>query len=118
MTGREGETPAVIIPVNGGHVTASQVRDLRGVIERENAARGVFMTLQEPTAPMRKEAAAAEFWQTAASAAASTPACRSSASKPIAPEHVLFRAFRFGFGGVLEGSDVLLGGHVDPRAAQ
>jgi site-specific DNA-methyltransferase (adenine-specific) len=64
MTDREGETKTVIISVKGGHVTASQVRDLRGVIEREDAAIGVFITLEPATAPMRKEAAEAGIWQT------------------------------------------------------
>jgi hypothetical protein len=35
-------------------VTASQVRDLRGMIEREGASGGVFITLEPATAPMRK----------------------------------------------------------------
>jgi site-specific DNA-methyltransferase (adenine-specific) len=64
MTDREGETTSIIISVKGGHVTASQVRDLRGVIEREGAAIGVFITLEPATAPMRKEAADAGIWQT------------------------------------------------------
>lgn len=64
MTDREGETKAIILSVKGGHVTASQVRDLRGVIEREDAAIGVFITLEPATAAMRKEAAEAGFWQT------------------------------------------------------
>jgi hypothetical protein len=38
--------------------------DLRGVIEREEAAIGVFIALEAPTAPMRKEAAEAGFFQT------------------------------------------------------
>jgi hypothetical protein len=54
-------------------VTASQVRDLRGVIEREEAAIGVFITLEEPTAPMRKEAAEAGMWKTKSVAASSHP---------------------------------------------
>ena len=35
------------------------IRDLRGVIEREKAEIGVFLTLTPPTAPMTREAAAA-----------------------------------------------------------
>ena len=50
--------------VKGGHATVSQVRDLRGVIERDDAAIGVFVTLEPPTGPMKKEAAEAGFWQT------------------------------------------------------
>lgn len=57
-------TKSLIISVKGGHVTSSQVRDLRGVIEREDAAIGVFITLEPPTAAMREEAADAGFWQT------------------------------------------------------
>jgi hypothetical protein len=73
MTDREGETKTIIISVKGGHVTASQVRDLRGVIEREDAAIGVFITLEEPTAAMRKEAADASFWQTKSLAGSKHP---------------------------------------------
>jgi len=54
----------VIISVKGGHVTSSQVRDLRGMIEREEAVIGVFITLEPATSVMRKEAAEAGFWQT------------------------------------------------------
>ena len=34
-----------------------QVRDLIGVVEREKAAMGLFISLESPTAPMRREAA-------------------------------------------------------------
>jgi hypothetical protein len=37
------------------------VRDLRGVIEREEAEMGVMVTLANPTAPMLSEAASAGF---------------------------------------------------------
>lgn len=55
----EAEIKEVMISVKGGHVTASQVRDLHGVIEREGGAIGVFLTLEPPTAPMKSEAAEA-----------------------------------------------------------
>jgi site-specific DNA-methyltransferase (adenine-specific) len=64
MTDRAGETKTIMLSVKGGHVTSSQVRDLRGVIEREDAAIGVFITLEPATSAMRKEAAEAGFWQT------------------------------------------------------
>jgi DNA modification methylase len=73
MTDREGETKTIIISVKGGNVTSSQVRDLRGVIEREEAAIGVFITLEKPTAAMRKEAAEAGFFQTKSLAASKHP---------------------------------------------
>jgi DNA modification methylase len=58
-----GEKPKqIILSVKAGHVTASQVRDLRGVIEREQAAIGVLLSMEEPTGPMRKEAANAGFY--------------------------------------------------------
>lgn len=52
----------IIISVKGGeNVGVQMVRDLRGVIEREEAEMGVLVTLAEPTAPMLHEAAAAGF---------------------------------------------------------
>lgn len=73
ITDSASETRSIIISVKGGNVTVSQLRDLRGVIERENAAVGVFITLEAPTAPMRKEAAEAGFFQTKALAATKHP---------------------------------------------
>lgn len=56
------KTKQIVISVKGGATGVRDVRDLRGVIERENAAVGVLITLQEPTKPMRTEAAAAGFY--------------------------------------------------------
>lgn len=58
-----GKTKQIIISVKGGGVGAQDVRDLRGVIERERAEIGVLLTLQEPTRPMRTEAASAGFYK-------------------------------------------------------
>jgi len=52
----------VLVQVKSGHVTAAQVRDLRGTVERENAAIGVFVTLEPATSAMHKEAASAGFY--------------------------------------------------------
>jgi hypothetical protein len=38
------------------------VRDLRGVLDREKAAMGVLISLQPPTGPMEAEAAIAGFY--------------------------------------------------------
>jgi hypothetical protein len=73
LTDREGQTASVIISVKGGKVSVAQVRDLRGVVEREGAAMGVFISLEEPTAPMRKEAADAGMWQSRAVAGSQHP---------------------------------------------
>jgi site-specific DNA-methyltransferase (adenine-specific) len=59
-----GKAKKIIIQVkSGGQVTVSQIRDLKGVLEREKAAIGAFISLAEPTAPMWKEAATAGFYE-------------------------------------------------------
>lgn len=58
-----GPTKQVILSVKAGHVHAPFVRDLRGVVEREQAALGVLITFEEPTQPMRSEAASAGFYE-------------------------------------------------------
>ena len=47
----------VVIQVKGGRVSSPDVRDLKGVVEREKAAFGLFITLEEPTRAMLTEAA-------------------------------------------------------------
>ena len=49
--------------VKAGSLHANYVRDLRGVIEREKAAIGVLITMEQPSQPMRSEAASAGFYQ-------------------------------------------------------
>jgi site-specific DNA-methyltransferase (adenine-specific) len=56
------ETKQVILSVKAGHTNVAHVRDLRGVIEREGAEIGVLITMEEPTQPMRTEAADAGFY--------------------------------------------------------
>jgi site-specific DNA-methyltransferase (adenine-specific) len=47
----------VLVSVKSNEVVnPAMIRDLRGVIERENAAVGIFITLTEPTSGMLKEA--------------------------------------------------------------
>jgi NACHT-associated inactive restriction endonuclease len=59
-----GKTKQIILSVKSGGVTVKDVRDLRGVIEREQAEIGVLITLEEPTKPMLSEAASAGFYKT------------------------------------------------------
>ena len=73
LVDRKGTTRTVILSVKGGGVTVAQVRDLRGVVEREDAAIGVFISLEEPTKTMRQEAAEAGFWQTGSVGKSSHP---------------------------------------------
>lgn len=58
-----GKTRQVLISVKSGRTGVSDVRDLRGVVEREEAEIGVLITMREPTRPMRTEAAAAGFYR-------------------------------------------------------
>jgi site-specific DNA-methyltransferase (adenine-specific) len=52
-----------IVSVKGGeNVQVSMIRDLVGVLDREKAPMGLFVTLSEPTKPMVAEAAAAGQW--------------------------------------------------------
>jgi DNA modification methylase len=59
----DGKTKQIVLSVKGGALKAQDVRDLRGVIEREKAKIGVLLTLQEPTKAMRTEAASAGFYK-------------------------------------------------------
>jgi site-specific DNA-methyltransferase (adenine-specific) len=58
-----GTTKQIIFSVKGGHLAATHVRDLRGVIEREKAEIGVLISMEPPTKPMLKEAAEAGLYQ-------------------------------------------------------
>ncbi len=58
----KGKTKQVIFSVKAGNVTVSQVRDLGHVVTREQADIGVLISMQEPTKPMRAEAAGAGFY--------------------------------------------------------
>lgn len=55
-------TGRIIVSVKGGdNVGVQMVRDLRGVIEREEAEMGILVTLADPTKPMRTESDAAGY---------------------------------------------------------
>jgi DNA modification methylase len=59
----EGEqSKQIIFSVKAGGVTVSQVRDLMGVLDREDAQIGVFLCFEEPTKPMLREAAESGFY--------------------------------------------------------
>jgi len=56
-------TERVVVSVKGGDsVSVPMVRDLKGVLDREKAPIGVFLTLAPPTRPMEAEAASAGFY--------------------------------------------------------
>jgi site-specific DNA-methyltransferase (adenine-specific) len=52
----------ILIQVKSGHVSRGDIGQLRGTIERDNAAIGVFITLEEPTQPMMTEAISAGYY--------------------------------------------------------
>jgi DNA modification methylase len=58
-----GKTREILISVKAGRTGVRDVRDLRGVIEREDAEVGVLITMSPPTKPMRAEAASAGFYR-------------------------------------------------------
>jgi len=60
-----GQAKKIIVQVKSGHVKVGDVRDLKGVMEREKAAIGCFITLEESSGPMRTEAVSAGFYESA-----------------------------------------------------
>ncbi|MCX6037308.1 MAG: DNA methyltransferase [Chloroflexi bacterium] len=59
----KGKMERVLIQVKSGHVNSGMIRDLRGTVEREGAAVGVFITLDPPTSDMTTEAVSAGYHQ-------------------------------------------------------
>ncbi len=53
----KGKAKRVLVQVKSG-----DIRDLRGTVERENAAMGVFVTLEEPSRQMKTEAVTAGYY--------------------------------------------------------
>jgi DNA modification methylase len=53
----------IIIQVKSGHVKSGDIRDLKGVLEREKAQIGAFITLKSATKDMMKEAISAGFYE-------------------------------------------------------
>ena len=56
------EVKRILISVKSGGINSGQVRDLRGTVEREGAAIGVFVTLHPPTKHMTEEAVKAGWY--------------------------------------------------------
>lgn len=52
----------ILVQVKGGGVQRSDIATLKGDVEREKAEAGLFITLEEPTRPMRDEAVSAGTW--------------------------------------------------------
>ena len=57
-----GKAKTVLVQVKSGHVQRNVIATLKGDMEREKAEMGLLVTLEAPTAPMEREAAAAGFY--------------------------------------------------------
>jgi len=57
-----GKPKRALVQVKSGHVKSGDIRDLRGVVEREGAVVGIFLTLESPTREMETEAVSAGFY--------------------------------------------------------
>ncbi|MCL5407376.1 MAG: restriction endonuclease [Patescibacteria group bacterium] len=55
----KNEYGKIIIQVKSGHVQRNQIAILKGDVDREKAEGGLFITLEEPTRPMKDEAVSA-----------------------------------------------------------
>ena len=60
---KEGTAKRVLVQVKSGKVSSRDIRDLVGTVNREKAAIGVFVTLENPSAPMATEATVAGFYR-------------------------------------------------------
>ncbi|MGQ9658463.1 MAG: restriction endonuclease, partial [Fimbriimonadales bacterium] len=58
------EPKRALIQVKSGRVSVKDIRDFRGVLERERATLGLFLTLEPPTRDMTLEAEQAGFYTT------------------------------------------------------
>jgi DNA modification methylase len=59
---KDKEAKQIIFSVKAGKLNAVHLRELRGVVEREKAAIGVLICMEEPTKNMRHESATAGFF--------------------------------------------------------
>jgi hypothetical protein len=62
---KPGSFENVILSVKAGKTGSAHIRDLKGVLEREKAAIGVLISMQEPTSAMKTEAVTAGFYESA-----------------------------------------------------
>ena len=58
-----GKAKRIIVQVKSGHVNRGMIATLKGDMDRENAAIGIFITLEEPSEPMQQEAFGAGFYE-------------------------------------------------------
>jgi site-specific DNA-methyltransferase (adenine-specific) len=59
---RTGKLKRCLVQVKSGHVSSATMRDLIGTLNREGAEMALLVTLDPPSAPMRREATEAGFY--------------------------------------------------------
>ena len=62
IDGPRRSTRKAVVQVKSGKVSSPLIRDLKGTVDREKAALGLFITLEDPTRDMRTEAVSAGFY--------------------------------------------------------
>lgn len=62
INGPRRSTKKAVVQVKSGRVSVAHIRDLKGVMARENAELGLFITLDTPTRAMVAEAVSAGFY--------------------------------------------------------
>jgi len=63
FTDKHGELTSVLVSVKSGHVNSGMVRDLKGAMDRDKAAIGLFITLEEASKEMHLEADTTGLWR-------------------------------------------------------
>ncbi len=59
---KPGDYKKAVVSVKGGKLSSPMIRDLKGVMQREGAVIGILVTNDQPTGPMKTEAADAGRW--------------------------------------------------------
>jgi len=60
---KKPQTIKVVVQVKSGHVQVKDVREFKTVIENTKSEMGLFVTLEEPTAPMTQEALSSGYYK-------------------------------------------------------
>jgi hypothetical protein len=60
---KKARTKQIVLSVKSGSVSVKDMRDLRGVLDREGAQIGVLICMEKSTKAMRTEAASAGFYK-------------------------------------------------------
>ena len=62
VDGPKRKMEKAVVQVKSGRVSSPHIRDLKGTMEREKAAMGLFISLEPPTREMEREAVSAGFY--------------------------------------------------------